>query len=192
MSSLEIAISWSFCSGQLSLVSCSNNSGRSRTSLNLFDNQDMDEQDKDEPDDRPGTSYNWCNRRSRPTFNFGLHEDDNEDDDEEDGEDDPAPRSLKARQTSTPYLSANQRAQSFCRNSAPAISGLEDDHPPPSAKGKGKGKNRPSTASTSTPLSSRSISTPTANNKRQRTTEDSVMTIWHPIAVPRRASCKKA
>ena len=84
---------------------------------------------------------------------------------------------IKARQTSTPYLSANQRAQSFCRNSAPAISGLEDDHPPPSAKGKGKGKNHPSTASTSTPLSSRSTSTPTANNKRQRTMEDSVMTI---------------
>ena len=97
---------------RLSLGSCSYNSGRSRASLNLFDNQDMDEQDKDEPDDRPGTSYNWCNRRSRPTFNFGLHKDDNEED-EEDDEDDPAPRPLKARQTSTPYLSANQRAQSF-------------------------------------------------------------------------------
>lgn len=43
---------------RLSLGSCSYNSGRSRASLNLFDNQDMDEQDKDEPDDRPGTSYN--------------------------------------------------------------------------------------------------------------------------------------
>ena len=50
--------SHSSSTGQLSLGSCSNNSGRSRTSLNLFDNQDMDEQDKDEPDDRPGTSYN--------------------------------------------------------------------------------------------------------------------------------------
>ena len=50
--------SHSSSTGQLSLVSCSNNSGCSRTSLNLFDNQDMDEQDKDEPDDRPGTSYN--------------------------------------------------------------------------------------------------------------------------------------
>ena len=38
---------------RLSLGSCSYNSGRSRASLNLFDNQD-----KDEPDDRPGTSYN--------------------------------------------------------------------------------------------------------------------------------------
>ena len=149
----------------------------------------MDEQDKDEPDDRPGTSYNWCNRRSRPTFNFGLHEDDNEDDDEEDGEDDPAPRSLKARQTFTPYLSANQRAQSFCRNSAPAISGLEDDHPPPSAKDKGKGKNRPSTASTSTPRSSiysHCQQQAATNNGRQRHDH-----LWHPIAVPRRASCKK-
>ena len=43
---------------RLSLGSCSYNSGRSRASLNLFENQDMDEQDKDEPDDRPGTSYN--------------------------------------------------------------------------------------------------------------------------------------